>query len=206
MIQGIYAICDTSFSPGLSHLELAQRVLSGGVSILQLRMKGETDLSKIEKVAREILTLKKDFNFTFILNDQIELAAELAVDGLHLGQDDGTIASARAKIGPKKIIGYSAHSLAEALAAETAGADYIALGAIFPTQTKGPGHPVQGIETLRSVVQAVKKPVVAIGGINQGNFLEVANTGVAAIAMITALSQAADITKTANYFVKTWNF
>lgn len=201
-IRGVYALCDTSLNPGISHLELAQQLVQGGVPILQLRMKGETDLDKVRSTALAILELKKRRDFLFILNDFAELATELPVDGLHVGQDDLSVVEARKLLGPDRLIGYSSHSLEEAMAAETAGADYVALGAIFPTSTKGPGHPIQGIETLRQVVAGLKVPVVAIGGIGRKNFASVLETGADAAAMIGALSLAPDIEAEARWFVE----
>ena len=201
-IQGIYALCDNSLSPRLDHRDLAERLLKGGVPILQLRMKGEKDLGQVRAAASAILAFKKRFDFIFILNDFVELAAELPVDGIHLGQDDMAIAEARRRLGAERLIGYSSHSLEEALAAERQGADYVALGAIFPTASKGPGHPVQGTETLRQVVAALQVPVVAIGGIGRENFSQVVATGAGAVAMIGALTQAPDITAEAKWFVE----
>jgi len=201
-IQGIYALCDISLNPGLDHLGLAKRLLEGGVPTLQLRMKGETDLSKVRAAVREILELKKRHRFTFILNDFVSVAEEFPVDGVHLGQDDLAVEAARECLGPGRLIGYSSHSLEEALAAERRGADYVALGAIFPTATKGPGHPVQGTRVLRQVVKRLSVPVVAIGGIQRRNFSEVVATGVAAVAMIGALTQASDVAAEARWFVE----
>lgn len=203
-IQGVYAICDISFSPHLSHVNLATQLLQGGIRLIQLRMKGERDLSKITATAKAILNLKNDFDFTFILNDFVKIAQKIPVDGIHLGQDDMTIGEARKILGPNKIIGYSSHSLEEAIAAERQEASYVALGAIYPTKTKGPGHPVQGIDTLKAVVEVVHIPLVAIGGIGRDNFDTVVGTGTAALAMITALSCASDITNEARYFVNRW--
>lgn len=200
-IKGIYALVDTSFSPHLSHIKLASELLKGGVKILQLRIKDEKDLEKIKKIAQEILKLKNDYDFTFILNDHLELALELNADGVHLGKDDLSLSEALISSKDKLLIGYSSHSYEEALEAEAQGAHYVALGAIYPTKTKGPGHPVVGIKTLEKCVQALKVPLVAIGGINRSDFKEVNNTGVAAIAMITALTQASDVAKEAAYFV-----
>lgn len=200
-IRGIYALCDTSLNPAISHLALAQNLISGGVPILQLRMKGERDLGKVRAVAEAILALKKQRDFCFLLNDFVELAAELPVDGVHVGQDDLSVAKARDLLGPSRLIGYSSHSLQEALVAEAAGADYVALGAIFPTATKGPGHPVQGLAVLKEVVATLRVPVVAIGGINRSNFSQVLETGVAAAAMIGTLTLAPDIQTEARWFV-----
>ncbi len=196
-LSGLYAICDIHYSSHSSHLQLAQELLAGGISIIQLRMKGEQDLQKVESSALEILQLKKQYSFIFILNDFVELAAKLGVDGIHLGQDDMEIHEARQIVGANKLIGYSSHSLEEAVTAEKKGADYVALGAIYPTQTKGPGHPVVGISTLNEVVRTLSVPVVAIGGIDQNNLTEVLATQVNAVAMITALTQAEKTTAAA---------
>lgn len=200
-ISGLYAICDTSFSPQYSHPELAELILQGGCKLLQLRMKGEKDLAKVRANTEQILALKNKYDFTFILNDYVDLAAEIPVDGVHVGQDDLSIAETRKKVGSKKIIGYSSHSLDEAIAGEKAGADYVALGAIFPTQTKGPGHPVQGLPILQQVVQSLKVPVVAIGGITLANLKSVVECKAAAFAVITALSKAPNVAQATRNFL-----
>ncbi len=198
--QGLYTLCDTTFSPQYSHLQLARMLLAGGAPILQLRMKGEDDLSRVRSIATEILQLKTLYSFKFILNDYVDLAAELAVDGVHVGENDLPVPEVRKRVG-KKLIGYSSHSLAEAQKAQEEGADYIALGAIFPTKTKGAGHPVQGLDLLREFVRQIDVPKVAIGGIGRENFRSVLETGVDAIAMITALTQAPDVTEATRFFV-----
>jgi len=200
-IRGIYALCDNSQNPSLDHGEIARDLLAGGVRILQLRIKGESDPEKIRRIADKILAFKKNHDFTFILNDWPELAKRIGADGTHVGQDDMPIREARRLLGEKFLIGYSSHSLGEAIAAERAGASYVAFGAIFPTANKGPTHPIQGVERLAKVVDSLRVPVVAIGGINRENFASVAGTGVAAIAMIGALTQATDIAAEAGYFV-----
>ncbi len=199
-IQGIYGICDNSFTPQLTHAQLAQGLLQGGVKILQLRMKGETRLDEVERAAQSILALKSSHEFVFILNDHVSLGKKLGADGVHVGADDMAVAEAKALVGTDMLVGYSSHSATEAKAAETAGADYVALGAIFPTATKGPGHPVVGLATLSEVVEALQVPVVAIGGINRENFFEVKATGVAAVAMISALVMQPSIQQAAEYF------
>ncbi len=203
-IVGIYGICDNSPAPEKSHRDIAERLLQGGIKILQLRMKGETDLAKVRLAAESILGLKRDFDFTFILNDFVELAAELGIDGVHLGKDDESLEVARRRLGTDRLIGYSSHSLPEALEAQAKGADYVAFGAIFPTALKGPGHPVQGTAKLRDLVRQIKIPVVAIGGINRTNIREVKATGVAAVAMIGALAGAPDPVAEARWFEQYW--
>lgn len=203
-IRGIYGICDTTFTPQKTHQEIAQGLLAGGVRIIQLRMKDTQDLDKVAQTARAILKLKQDYDFTFILNDYVELAHDLRVDGVHVGADDMALPQVRELVGNRCLIGYSSHSLKEGLDAAAAGADYVALGAIFPTATKGPGHPVVGLETLRELVAQSSKPVVAIGGIHQENYSEVLQTGVPAIAMISALVAQNDIKAAAQYFCQSY--
>ena len=155
----------------------------------------------MKAAAEEILKEKNRYAFTFILNDYVELAQSLAVDGLHVGQDDLPIGEVRKRIGPHKLIGYSSHSLEEAKKAESEGADYVAFGAIFPTKTKGPGHPVQGVERLQQLVDQIKIPKVAIGGITKENIDSVLKTGVDSVAMITALTQAQNVLEETRWFV-----
>lgn len=192
-ITGLYAICDNSPCPGRSHLMLARSLLAGGARILQLRMKGASSGAR-RAVAREILQLKLKTRFIFIINDDLELARAVGADGVHVGADDPALGACRRFLGPGKLLGYSAHSLEEAKRAETAGADYVAFGAIYPSRLKGPGHPVQGLAGLKKVLRAVEVPVVAIGGINHGNVQETLATGVSTVAAISALNAAPNVT------------
>lgn len=220
MIKGLYGIVDNSFSLEYSHFELAKFFLAGGCRILQLRMKevvsrlksappkglGSRTLvrqwnDKVFETAKEIIKLKNDYDFTFIINDYVDVAGEVGADGLHVGANDISIEDARKRL-PGKLIGYSSHSIDEALSAEKQGADYIAFGAIFPTKTKGPGHPVQGTDKLKELVAKINKPIIAIGGINRMNITNVLNTGVSSVAMITALTLASDIAKETKFFVE----
>ncbi len=204
-LRGLYCLCDLTLTPEKNYRELAEAYLRGGAPILQLRMKGEKNTQKVRQVVTELLALKTRYPFTFILNDFVELASEFeAIDGVHLGQDDMNLKQARRILGPKKLLGYSSHSPEEALRAEAEGANYVALGAIFPTRTKGPGHPVVGLHTLTKVVENAHIPVVAIGGIQRQNFSDVLATGVSAVAMIGALSQAPDMEAEARWFQQTF--
>lgn len=205
-IKGLYAIVDPSVTPECDPLDLARSYLLGGASILQLRDKKRRETSsayrRFVESARGIISLKEEFSFLFLVNDDLEVARALdsQADGIHVGQDDPSIESCRESLGPGKLIGYSSHSLEEALEAERRGADYVAFGAIYPTPTKGPGHPVQGLERLKEVVKALRIPVVAIGGIGRHNIEEVLATGVASVAMISALAQARDQAEEARFF------
>lgn len=189
-ISGLYAIVDSGVSAGEDLVGLARSYLEGGVKIIQLRDK--TSVADRLAVAKRIAAFKKDFNFLFIVNDDLEVAKAVDADGVHVGKDDPSPEECRHVLGPGKIVGYSSHALEEAIDAEKRGADYVAFGAIFPTPTKGPGHPVQGLEKLRQVVEAVTIPVVAIGGIGRANIKDVLATGVHSVAMISALAKSVD--------------
>lgn len=203
-LHGLYAILDVSSLRGESVVTVAEDYLEGGLSILQLRDKGRLESTETRKkfleTARALQHLKSQKNFLLLINDDLETARKVGADGIHVGRDDPSLEECRKKLGPEKIIGYSAHSLEEALDAEKRGADYVAFGAIFPTKNKGAGHPIQGLEKLRVVVQAVTIPVVAIGGIGRNNLQSVIGTGVAMVAMISALSETNNRVTTARYF------
>ncbi len=194
-IKGLYALCDNTLCPQRPLSWLAEQLLLGGAPTVQLRVKGQDPLTtrRRQEAAQTIQKLKQRFRFNFIINDDPVLAQTLGADGVHVGSDDLPIAHCRRLLGPAKLIGYSAHSLTEAYAAEQAGADYVALGAIYPTRNKGPDHPIQGLDKLKELVRTVSIPVVAIGGINLSNIREVADTGVNAVAMISALTCAPNV-------------
>ena len=194
----MYAVVDATVSAGEDLVRLTREYLEGGVRILQLRDK--KSVTDRRDVAKRIVALKKDFDFLFIVNDDIQTALKVGADGVHVGKDDPSPEECRRVLGPGKLVGYSSHALEEAVEAERRGADYVAFGAIFPTSTKGPGHPVQGLEKLRQVVQAVNIPVVAIGGINRSNIKDVLATGVHSVAMISALAKAGNKVEEARKF------
>lgn len=190
-IRGLYTIAEDE--------EIAHQLLKGGARIIQLRDKRRV---RFWEKAKQIASFKKEFSFLFIVNDDVAAAAEFG-DGVHVGADDPSIEECRKILGPSKLIGYSSHSLEEAIEAERRGADYVAFGAIFPSPSKGPGHPVQGIERLKEVVDRLKIPVVAIGGIDRSNVVSVIRTGVDACAMISALTggrQTSSVAEETGYF------
>ncbi len=201
-IKGIYVIVDNSIFPERSHLEIVQRALEGGARIIQLRAK-ELLKREVWRIARVMKRLCERYDAIFIVNDYVDIALDVGADGVHLGADDMPINEAREKA-PELIIGRSTHSLEEAIEAEKLGADYIAFGAIFPTQTKGRPTPIQGLDKLKEVCEKVKKPVVAIGGINRGNLIEVKQAGADAVAMISEVVKAEDIKQRVKELIQLW--
>ncbi len=206
-IAGLYAIVDSQWNPCATLAALAERYLEGECRLLQLRMKDVRDPGSgirdpMRKEAEAIMRLKDRFDFTFIVNDHADLAREVGADGVHVGENDESVAAIRARHGAHLLIGYSSHSVDEARNAVDAGADYVAFGAIFPTKTKGPGHPVQGLDRLKALAASVDVPVVAIGGITRENVHAVVDAGADAVAMITALSQAQDMVEETKWFTR----
>jgi len=206
-IRGLYAIADPAWNPHDSLCELARDFLEGGASVVQLRMKKPDDAdpsweSRVEVEAKSIAALKADYDFTFIVNDYVDVALRVGADGVHVGENDMPVDEVKKRVPEGMIVGYSSHSLSEAREAVAKGADYVAFGAIFPTPTKGPGHPVQGTDALKELAASVDVPVVAIGGIVRDNVDLVIEAGADAVAMITGLSRAPSIVEEARWYVK----
>ncbi len=152
----------------------------------------EMDGATWTKEAAAIQAVAGRYRIPFLVNDSVEVAAAVGADGVHLGQSDGSVAAARKMLGPERIIGVSAHNVPLALAAEKEGADYIGVGAIFPTATKGDAATVS-LPELQEICRAVKIPVVAIGGIREDNLHRLAGSGIDGIAVVSALFAADDI-------------
>jgi len=202
VITGIYVLADNTPAPEKSQTQIARESLAGGARIIQLRAKN-LGRSEFLKLAKAISQMCRDYGALLVINDYLEIALEVKAGGAHLGKDDLPVAEAK-KEAPGLVIGRSTHSLEEAREVEQQGADYIAFGAIFPTLTKGRPTPVQGIEKLRQVCAAVKKPVVAIGGINRANLSEVKKAGAAAAAFISEIVCADSIENRVRELVDIW--
>ncbi len=190
-IAGIYVITDEQLVPGRTHIEIARAAILGGARIIQLRDKIADD-SRLIEVGSEIARIASQADALFIVNDRVEVAAECGADGVHIGQEDQPIEEVR-KLLPNAIIGVSASTVDEAIAAEEFGADYIGVGSIFPTSTKSDAGPPIGIEGLKAIRKVCKIPIVAIGGISISNIREVAKAGADSAAVISAVVCAEDM-------------
>lgn len=181
----LYAITDRTWLKEKTLSEAVEEAILGGATFLQLR---EKDLNYHEflKIAKEVKFVTDKYNIPFVINDNVDIAAEIDADGVHIGQGDEEIKIAREKLGRNKIIGLSAGTVEEALKAEQKGADYIGVGAVFNTSTKLDAD-IVSFETLEKICKAVKIPVVAIGGISKDNVLELTGTGIAGISVISAI-------------------
>jgi thiamine-phosphate pyrophosphorylase len=169
------------------HVEIAERACSAGARILQYREK-HASRREMVKTAREIREITKKYGTLFIVNDFIDIALIVNADGVHLGQDDIPIAEARKIVPAGFLIGRSTHSLEQAIEAEKQGADYIGSGPVFATPTKEDYIPI-GVGTVKQVIQTVRIPVVAIGGLNLDNISELQRVGVKNFAMVRAFQK-----------------
>lgn len=181
----LYGVTDRSWLGERTLYSAVEQSILGGVTMVQLR---EKDLAQEEfqKEARQIQELCKKHQVPFLINDNVELAVEIEADGVHVGQHDMEAGQVRQKIGPDKILGVSAQTVEQALKAQAAGADYLGVGAVFPTGTKDDADAVS-LDTLKAICQAVDIPVVAIGGIKESNILSLKGSGICGVAVVSAI-------------------
>ena len=187
----LYAITDRSWLNGKTLVSQAELALRGGATILQLREKHLDDETFLQE-AKEIQELCRKYGVPFIVNDNVEVALKVGADGIHVGQKDMEAGNVRRLLGPDKILGVSAQTVEQAILAEKNGADYLGVGAVFPTGSKDDADDVSH-ETLAAICKAVKIPVVAIGGISKHNVLELKGTGICGISVISAIFAQPDI-------------
>lgn len=188
-IAGVYAIIDPAACRGRDAVAVARAALAGGARVLQWRDKTRDKGAQLPD-ARAISQACHDVGAIFIVNDHVDLALAAGADGVHLGQTDLPLADARA-IAPRMILGASTNNAEEAAEAVASTADYVAIGAIFPTSSKDVTRPAD-LERIVAVKAAVSVPVVAIGGINASNIAQVVAAGADAAAVISAICGADD--------------
>ncbi len=196
----VYAITDCRLT-GLSHAEQVRRLAAGGIRLIQLREK-EASPRDFYHQAREAVEQARELGVTILINDRVDIALAVGADGVHVGQEDLPPEKARALLGPDRLIGFSTHSLEQALRADALPVDYIAVGPVFPTRTKENPDPVVGLELIAAVRARVRKPLVAIGGITLETAPRVLAAGADAVAVISDLLGAPDITARARQYVE----
>lgn len=189
----VYAVTDRAWVGEETLYEQVEKALKGGATFIQLREK-ELDEESFLKEALEIQELCRKYKVPFVVNDNVEIAKKIGADGVHVGQSDMEAADVRELLGEDKIIGVSAQTVEQALLAESRGADYLGVGAVFHTNSKDDADDVSH-ETLRAICEAVKIPVVAIGGISKDNVMELAGSGIDGIAVISAIFGQKEIEK-----------
>ena len=182
----LYAVTDQSWlKEGQTLFSVCEDVLANGATFLQIREK-DLDAACFEAEAANLKSLCGRYGVPYVVNDSVEIALAIDADGVHVGQSDIRGRDIRKVIGPDKILGISAGTVEEALAAEAAGADYIGVGAVFRTSTKKNARNLT-VQKLREITNAVSIPVVAIGGINGQNLMGLKDSGVDGVAVVSAI-------------------
>lgn len=189
----LYAVTDRHWLGNQTLLEQVQEALDGGATCIQLREKQLDDKTFLQE-AIEIQKLCKEYHVPFIVNDNVEIAKDMHADGIHVGQSDMEALDVRKALGNDVILGVSAQTVEQAKKAEAHGADYLGVGAVFPTGSKDDAEDVS-YETLKAICEAVSIPVIAIGGITQDNVKDLAGSGIVGIAVISAIFAQKDITQ-----------
>lgn len=181
----LYAVTDRHWLGDRTLYDVVRESLDGGVTFLQLREK-DLDNEHFYEEAVKLQAMAKEYNVPFVVNDNVDIAVKMNADGVHVGQHDMEAGDVRALIGPDKILGVSAQTVEQAFLAEKRGADYLGVGAVFPTGSKDDADDVS-YDTLKAICEAVSIPVVAIGGITKENTPELAGSGICGIAVISAI-------------------
>lgn len=187
----LYAVTDRSWLGSKDFFAQIEDALKGGVTFLQLREK-DMPFDDFLEEAIKIKEIAKKYNVPFVINDNVEIAQKSGADGVHVGQSDTSCTLAREVLGKDKIVGVSVQNVEQALLAQSQGADYLGVGAVFSTSTKKDADNVS-FETLQKICAAVDIPVVAIGGINEYNIHKLKNSGIDGVAVVSALFAKEDI-------------
>lgn len=181
----LYIVSDRSWLHGRTLQEVIQECINGGATFLQLREK-ELDDEAFLQEAKKMKVLAQQAKIPFVINDNIDIALASDADGVHIGQQDGSIKEARKRLGKDKILGVSVQTVEQALLAEQEGADYVGVGAVFTTMTKQDADAVS-YATLQDICKATALPVVAIGGITHDNIQTLQGSGIDGVAVISAV-------------------
>lgn len=181
----VYAVTDRTWLNGQTLENQVEQAIQGGATFVQIREK-ELDYNAFLEQAQKVKKITDKYHIPFVVNDNVDIAIAIDADGVHVGQKDMEAGQVRQKLGQDKIIGVSVQTVEQALSAQKNGADYLGVGAVFSTSTKLDASEVS-FETLQQICSAVEIPVVAIGGISAQNILQLKNSGVDGVAVVSAL-------------------
>lgn len=199
----LYAVTDRKWlQEGQNLAQQVEQAILGGVTVVQLREK-HTDYETFVALAKEVKQVTDQYQVPLLINDNLDVALAVDAAGVHVGQEDMAALEVRRRIGDKKVVGVSAQTVEQALAAEKAGADYLGVGAVFPTNSKDDAVKVD-FATLRAICQAVQIPVVAIGGITADNMPALQNSGIIGVAVISAIFGQPDVRVAAEQLAARW--
>lgn len=192
----LYAITDRGMLGDMPETEAARLCYEGGADVVQLRMK-DADGGEMLRLAKEMERIADEQNKFFIVNDRLDIAMLAHADGVHLGQSDIPLEDARRLVGDDMIIGISVDNAEQARAAVEGGADYVAVGSVFSTSTKPDAAQALGLDAVFEVKKAIGDavPLVAIGGINRGNILDVVHAGADGVAVVSAIMAQPNVKK-----------
>ncbi len=199
-LNGLYVILDPEVARGRALLDILKQAAEGGARLFQYRDKTSSMLAAYRQAVL-LHQAARDAGATFLVNDRCDLALAVDADGVHLGQRDLPVQTARALMGAGKLIGISTHTDAQVSAATQAGADYLGFGPIFPPGSKRDHDPVVGVDGLRRIRRLTGLPVFAIGGIAPDHVPSIVEAGADGVAVISAIMHAADVTATTRAFV-----
>lgn len=196
----LYLVSDRQWLNGRKLTDDLEKAILGGVTIIQLREKNLNNEEFIN-IAYDVKKLCQKYNIPLIINDNLEVALAVDSDGIHIGQDDIPASIVRKKIGAHKILGVSVHNIEEAIQARHDGADYVGVGAIFPTETKNDATNVT-LDKLQKICDNIDIPVVAIGGITIDNISKLKNISISGVAVVSAIMKANDIMAASSQLVR----
>lgn len=191
VVPKVYPITDVRIS-GLSHAEQVERLAAGGASLIQLREKAASPREFYDD-AIEAMKIARRLNVRIVINDRLDIAMAVDADGVHVGQQDLPPDHARRLLGESRIVGFSTHSVKQAVEADRAPVDYIAIGPVFQTHTKENPHAVVGLEAIAEIKRQISKPLVAIGGITLARVPSVLEAGADSVAVISDLLSTGNI-------------
>lgn len=199
----LYAVTDRKWlQTGQTLAGQVEQAILGGATVVQLREKHASN-EEFLALAQKVKQVTDRYQVPLIINDNLEVALAVDAAGIHVGQEDLAATAVRQKLGDKKVVGVSAQTVEQALAAEKAGADYLGVGAVFPTSSKDDAVEVD-FATLKAICQAVQIPVVAIGGITAQNMIALAGSGIVGVAVISAIFAQPDVKKAAQELAAQW--
>lgn len=189
----LYGILDLTYIDALDAERVARAMTDGGVDLIQLRGK-QQPLGQLIDLAGQVQEITSRFSVPLIVNDYAEIAKHVLVEGVHVGQDDDSVALVRQKVERPVVVGKSTHSVEQAIAAQREGANYIGFGPIFATPTKPDYKPI-GLKDIKQVHAKVSLPIFCIGGIKIDNLTEIISAGARRVAIVSGLLKASDIVK-----------
>ena len=189
----LYGIIDLGYVAPADVTDIAEKMIAGGIDLLQLRAKKYVEKDVIW-FAEQLLPIAHEASVPLLINDSPEIAVECAAGGVHVGQDDAPLSVARNLIGQKALLGKSTHSVGQAVAAEKEGADYIGFGPLLATPTKPEYAPI-GLDDIRRVHESVKIPIFCIGGIKLENLASVLDAGATRVVIVSGILKAKDVAK-----------